>query len=451
VSRFVYIPVEKKNRELQSKVLVALALLEGGANVVLGFQKAVFALASQGPPGVIFYKGLNKVQHDYMTAMARAGHAAVAIDEESLASSDPKFLMLNCWPEIAGSVTKVLCQGDVQRQALIDLRGMAPDQLVITGNARIDLLRPPFTDMIRATADEIRRVHGRFVLINTDYGSINNATMDLEGFREILVKVGYVDPTSPEDLDLMEDRVAHDQNAMASVEAFILAMEKAAPDRKLILRPHPTESGTHWRDLASRVSNLTVVTGTRAPEWIMAADCLIQTGCTTGVEAAILGTPTMGMVCQPDEIVHPSLILTHQVNPVVRSVEAAVDGIARLDAGTAPELAAHSDEKRRLLEPHVHIAAGEFAYRKASQVILELLAVKPSMAGQGVSEISAELDKRLRQSVTRANFQDAFFDLGEVEAELFRLSAALGGAWDGTVRDLGWGAYALSREPGGNA
>jgi surface carbohydrate biosynthesis protein len=444
VTKVVYIAVEKKNRELQSKLLVSLALLEGGAEVVVGFQKSVLAVAALGPPGVVFYKGLNKIQYDYMMAMSRAGHLAVAIDEESLASSDPKFLMLNCWSEIHRSVDKVFCQGDVQRQALIDLRGLAPDQLVVTGNPRIDLLRAPATDWIAENAEEIRREHGPFVLINTDYGSINNATMDLDGFREMLVRVGYVDPTSTADLDLMEDRVIHDQNAMASVEALVLAMNAEAPGRKLVLRPHPTESDIVWRELAERVDNLTVITGTRAPEWILAADYMIQTGCTTGVEAAILGTPTIGMVCQPEGIVHPDLILTHRVNPVLRSVEAVVEAIARLDAGDAPELGARPEQKRRLLEPHVHIDADEFAYEHIARVILDMADNLPDGAVSGVAPISDDVDRELRRQVTRARFDDAYFSRDELEAELARIASAQGKPWRESVRDLGWGAYALS-------
>lgn len=440
----MYIAVEKKNRELQSKLLVSLALLEGGAEVVVGFQKSVLAVASLGTPGVVFYKGLNKIQHDYMMAMSRAGHLAVAIDEESLASSNPKFLMLNCWSEIHRSVDKIFCQGELQRQALIELRGLAPDQLVLTGNPRIDLLRSPATEWIAEYAEGIRREHGPFVLINTDYGSINNATMDLVGFQEMLVRVGYVDPTSTEDLDLMEDRVIHDQNAMASVEALVLAMDTKAPGRKLVLRPHPTESDTVWQELARRVKNLTVITGTRAPEWILAADCMIQTGCTTGVEAAILGTPTIGMVCQPDGVIHPDLILTHRVNPVLRSVEAVVEAIGRLDAGDAPELAARLEQKRLLLEPHVHIDADEFAYEHISRVILDMAANLPDGVVNGVARISDDVDRQLRQHVTRARFGDAYFSRDELETELTRIANAQGKPWRGSVRDLGWGTYALS-------
>jgi len=449
VSKFVYVPVEKKNREFQSKILVSLGLVECGVEVVIGFQKAVFAVASMAPPGVIFFKGLNRVQYNYMTLMARADHAAVAIDEESLASADPEFLMLNCYSDIAGSAAKVLCQGEVQRRALVDIRGLAPDQLVVTGNPRIDLLRPPFTDMIRSTVEEIRREHGQFVLINTDYGSINGATMNLDGFRKMLVEVGYVNPTSLEDLELMEDRVNHDRNAMASIEAFILAMHKREPELKLILRPHPTESDTIWRELAKRVGNLTVITGSRAPEWILAADCMIQTGCTTGVEAFILGTPTLGMVCQPEGIVHPDLMLTHRINPTLRSVNDVVDAIVRLYAGEAPELEAHAVDKRLLLEQHLHIDPEEFAYEKIVRVILEMLEGQPDGTVRRIPEIDAGIDNQLRQNVKRSSFQDAFFSRAAVEAELIRCSAALGRAWRGSVRDLGWGVYALSADQGG--
>lgn len=440
----VYIPIEKKNREILAKILVSIDLVENGVAVVLGVQKAVHAVASIGRPGVIFYKGLNKVQHDQMEVMARAGHDAVAIDEESLASWDAKFLTLNCWRDIARSVSSVFCQGTIQHDALGRYRGLSRDQLVITGNPRIDLLRPPFVGMFEAKVEEIRRVHGRFVLINTDYGSINGAHMDLEEFRRMAAKIGYFDPESSEDQDLMEDRVTHDRNAMKSIEEFIHAMARSDPGRKLILRPHPTESDKIWRDLAARVENLTVVTETSAPEWILAADCLIQTGCTTGVEAAILGTPTIGLVRQPEGILHPGLILTHKINPTVSSVDDAVDAVRRLSLGDAPEFEARTESKRRLLQPHVDIDPNVFAYQKISNGILSRTSGLGSTRHEDIPSIDHEVDKILRATVTRRQYVDAYFSLEELNILLAQVATARGKEWQGAVRDLGWGVYAIS-------
>ncbi|MDA9976111.1 hypothetical protein N9F34_04780, partial [Alphaproteobacteria bacterium] len=99
---------------------------------------------------------------------------------------------------------------------------------------------------------------------------------------------------------------------------FVRAMNSQLPDCRLTLRPHPTEESEICQDLAKEVSNLTVITNTNAVDWILTADSLIQTGCTSGVEAAVLGTPTIGIVWQPEEFVHPRVRLSNRINPVVR-------------------------------------------------------------------------------------------------------------------------------------
>lgn len=444
MNRIVYIPIEKKNREFLSKLLITTELARRGIHVVIGFYHPIFANAAQFPAGLMYFKGLNKVQYDFMRFMAGTGHRPVATDEEAIGSSDPAYIMQDCWRGISEFTARVFCQGEVHRGALMDLRGFTPEQLVITGNSRIDLLRPPFRDAIQLKADEIRRARGPFVLINTDCSSINGEITDLDLYRKTLVQIGWVDPKSAEDLALMEDHIAHDRNNMAAIEAFVLAMDRDYPDRRVVLRPHPTENDRFWHDLAARVSNLAIVTQTEAPQWILAADCLVQTGCTTGVEAAVLGTPTIGLVCQPDEVFHPSLLLTHQINPVVRSADDAVRAIRRLDSGDGPEFAARIKEKRHLLAPHIDIDEGLFAYEKIAAAMDDMLPVTLPVGAGEPKPISDPVDAALRTRVTRGAFEAAYFTQGELREQLRFVSAIRGPEIALDTHDLGWGVYSVT-------
>lgn len=130
------------------------------------------------------------------------------------------------------------------------------------------MLRPPFVDAVRGDVDRIRQEHGAFILINTDSGSVNGPTPQLDKYFNVLVQIGWIDPESPEDVALFEEHIQHDRNNIAAVEDFARAMKAALPDRRLILRPHPAEDSARWEALTREVSNLTVVTNTNATEWI---------------------------------------------------------------------------------------------------------------------------------------------------------------------------------------
>jgi hypothetical protein len=63
--------------------------------------------------------------------------------------------------------------------------------------------------------------------------------------------------------------------------------------QNLVVRPHPSENRQTWVDVAAGLPNVQVIyEGTVVP-WLMAADALIHNSCTSGVEAAILGTPAL--------------------------------------------------------------------------------------------------------------------------------------------------------------
>jgi surface carbohydrate biosynthesis protein len=446
VERIVYIPIEKKNREFASKCLIASELLGHGIVVVIGFYRGVFVNLPAFPRGLVYFKGVNKVQYDYMMHLPGLGHAVVVTDEEALGSSDPKYLMQDCWHDVSRFITKVFCQGEVHRDALSTLRNFRTDQLVITGNSRVDLLRSPFLDALRPRAEEIREQYGPFVLINTDCSSVNGKVTDLDLYRQVLVQIGWVDPTSESDIALMEDHITHDTNNLKAIGDFITAMNRALPARKLVLRPHPTEDIGYWNRLAREVDNLTIVTNTEAPEWILAADILVQTGCTTGVEAAVIGTPSIGLVIQPETVIHPDLLLTHQVNPVVRSIEAAVGAITELDSGEQRRYGSKLEEKWNRLRPHLDIDRSRFAYEKIAGAMTDLLLGLPDVKQPRGLAMDMRAEELLRRVVKKSTFDDAYFSREEIE---IRLQSIIDMRSDGTrasVRDLGWGVYMLTPE-----
>jgi surface carbohydrate biosynthesis protein len=445
MERVVYILIEKKHRELNSKTLIASELLAQGIVVIIGFSRGILVNLPVFPKGLVYFKGLNRVQYEIMKHLPGQGYAVVVTDEEALGSSDPNYLMMDCWHDVSKYVTKVFCQGEVHRNALSTLRNFRSNQLVITGNSRIDLLRSPFLDeILPLRAKEIRDRYGPFVLINSDNSGANYKDDDPDAYRQTLVQIGWVDPASEYDVAMMEDHIVHEINNIKAIREFIIAMNRGMPARKLVLRPHPGENPDPWNHLAREVSNLTVICNTEAPEWILAADVLVQTGCTTGVEAAVIGTPTIGLVVQPERVTHPDLLLTYQINPVVRSVEEAMDAIKELDRGEQRRYGARLEEKRDLLRTHIDIDSARFAFEKIADTMIDLLSGRPEVKQPQSLAMGKKVDGLLRSSVPKSIFHDAYFSQEEIETRLRSIAETRGTDNRASVRDLGWGVYVLT-------
>jgi surface carbohydrate biosynthesis protein len=345
-------------------------------------------------------------------------------------------------------VFKVFCQGEVHRDALFELRNFQSDQLVVTGNSRVDLLRRPFLDaLLPIRAKEIRDRHGPFVLINSDGSGLNQKKgQDLDKYRQILVQIGWVDPTTEYGVTMMEDHISHEINNTKAIREFITTMNRVMPARKIVLRPHPGEDPAQWNHLAQEVGNLTIITNTEAAEWILAADVLVQTGCTTGVEAAVIGTPTIGLVVQPETVIHPDMLLTHRINPVVRSVEEAVDAIKELDRGEYRRYGARLEEKWDLLRSHIDIDSSHYAFEKIANIMTDLLSGRPEVRQPQSLSMGDRMDGLLRKNVSKSVYHDAYFSQEEIETRLRSIAETRETGTRASVRDLGWGMYVLTPE-----
>jgi surface carbohydrate biosynthesis protein len=152
----LYVPVESRDREFDARLLVAFAAAERGLLVAFGQQTALFGNLHRLPPGILLLKGLNRVQRRVVELAGEFGHVVVASDEEAVGLSDPDYMLKDIDPGISGGLVAVYAQGEAQARMLVKRRGFGPDQVQVTGNPRIGLLRAPFLDMYREEAAGLR-------------------------------------------------------------------------------------------------------------------------------------------------------------------------------------------------------------------------------------------------------------------------------------------------------
>ena len=294
-----YLLIEDAGRELDARILTACRLLERGADVWLGQQLWFARNFAALKPGVALFKGANMPQVANMRAARLSGHRTASIDEEMFGLVDAVGKRLHD-RRAARHCDLFLAQGEMQQAFLEHTLGAPPEKVRIVGNPRADLLRPPASVAIDSPAADIRARTGPFVLINTNTSAVNPHDQDTYNYYRRCIAMQAIDPEDPKSAETFHKLCDFETGNLRAIAAFIAAFRDVAPNKKIVLRPHPAENPQSWRDAYHDDPNVIVIEDSRHLAWIRAADALVHTSCTTGFEGFLLGTRVLGLIPDPD-------------------------------------------------------------------------------------------------------------------------------------------------------
>lgn len=370
----VYVPIEESNRELHSKLLVTGELLKKSVTVILGRQPMMIGNLPFVPPGVVLFKGMNAMPAYLMHRLPDYGHVSVATDEEVLGLADA-FAMSRIMDATIGPVCdKFFAQGQFHADAMAKYIPESAAKIRVVGNARIDLLREPFRERFVREAEEHRAAYGDYVLIDTNLGRINSRWGGSEEVLNVLERVGWLDRNIPQDMEYHNLQIRTEQANVIILRRTLEQLSDLFPKRNFVIRPHPSEREEPWRQAYENYPNVHVTKeGTHVP-WLLGSDLMFHTGCTTGLEAEILGVPCMSLLPIEHETLTCSNLLSHQANHCAIGIDEAIATARDFLLGEKTPIVA--GRKERLAELAVHVAAmeGPFAYQRVAREILEMLA-----------------------------------------------------------------------------
>jgi surface carbohydrate biosynthesis protein len=275
------LPVENQVRELDAKLLLACVAAERGFPVVIGSRALVHHRVSSIPRGVYLAKSLRRLSDKMFAILDRLGHDIVAWDEEALVQlQDPSFYHGRRLSPKTLRLTGALFAWGPENEALFRAYpGYDGTPIYLTGNPRTDMMRP---ELRAYHAEDIERIHkryDRFVLVNTNFGWNNHF---LRGFR--------LDQPAGRPKNEFEAGLAlHRTAQFESFQQMVPALARALPDHTILIRPHPTEDHEVWRQIARKLPNARVDNEGNVVPWLMACETLIHVGCTTAVDAAVIG------------------------------------------------------------------------------------------------------------------------------------------------------------------
>jgi len=221
-------------------------------------------------------------------------------------------------------------------------------------------MRSELREFHRADADAIRERFGNFVLVNTNFAEVNHFHPKLSEFKKAMAKEG-TDEASRFDIGMGQHKLA----LFNHFREMLPLLCESVGSFNVVVRPHPTESHVIWNDLAARYDNLHVANDGNIIPWLIAAKALVANGCTTQVEAAVLGTPTVNY--QPVK----SELLDFELPALVSRCVFALDELCATVRDITKGKLGPLDyaERRKILDRHIAGLDGPLAAERIIQVL----------------------------------------------------------------------------------
>ena len=450
--RTLLLPVETTNREFDGKLLLALKALEQGYEPIIGSRTAMHAILPALPQSIYLAKGARSGSARIFALLEALGHIIVALDEEALVRFSDEAFHMKLDPDTFNRPRLLYAWGKSNAnvwRSFIDYRG-AP--AIETGNPRTDMLRPEFREFYRDECTALQQRFGPFVLLSSNFSFVNHFIPN-----HVRYKVAKSADKAKSDA-AKSGAVAHKQALFDRFRSLVPDLAKAIAPNVLVIRPHPSERAATWLEAAKGLANVHVLhEGPMAP-WLMAARILIQNGCTSALEASILGTPAIAY--RPVRSAH-DLGLPNEVSLELDTVPAVINACQSHLSRASTHATGPSQEQLAVLVNHIACLNGPLSTDSILTSFTEYAAalatpkpVAPATKLQALSQhylrqITRGITTRIKRSVSsRAYTLHKFPDMSPDDVnERIRKFARIDGRFENVrARAISNNIFALAYE-----
>jgi len=318
----LYIPIEIKARELQSRILV------GGVFALNGYRTYI---ASKS----IIERAVKNKKDSSGTYLFKSGYAGNAfpkirknvelycvLDEEIGVAILDKELEENIKCR-ANAIDAIDIWFSASMHITSAFKRVCPNhqsKVITTGSPKFDLWKKKFQCVYDRKSLMLKKTYGDFILFSSDFGFIDDKFAEKEIKKaKVLAFKNCSDSTS---------FIQRIKNAKKDFNLFCqdLSLYDKLPNRlPIIIRPHPSEPQHVWYQRLNNLHNIRVIYQGEISEWLHSCQALLHRGCTTAVQAALLGKPCFFWNPSSSHIAHEQQLLPYSLSVKVNSCSSLPD------------------------------------------------------------------------------------------------------------------------------
>jgi surface carbohydrate biosynthesis protein len=370
------IPVENQVRELDAKLLLSCIAARRGFPSIIGPRRELEIRVDLFPRSIFLSKSMTIESLFVFYATRKLDHEIVTWDEEALVHPPAEtYFSRRLSPRAAGYVSHLFAWGKDNAQLWRRCPALPSGTPIhVTGNSRSDLLRPEMRRFYEKEVEAIRRDHGAFILVNTNFNHVNAFYPGLNLFRP--VKRPGARPQLGRAARGMSRQYAeglrdHKQAIFDHFRRLIPALERAFPTCTIVVRPHPTEDHEVYEKIAAQCRRVQVTNEGNVVPWLLATRALVHNGCTTGVEAYLLRVPAVSYRAAVNDYYDCGFYrLPNLVSYQCFTFEELCATLGKILVGELGP--ADGDERRALIDHHLTGLEGPMACERIVDVIEEI-------------------------------------------------------------------------------
>jgi len=367
------IPVENQVREFDPKLLLACIAARRGFSSVIGSRRELEYQIDSYPKSVYLSKSMTGRSLIFFRLARKFGHEIITWDEEALVHLPPEtYYSRRLHPDAIKLVSHLFAWG----QDNVELWRQYPHLPVSLpihsiGNPRTDMLRPEMHSFYADEVKALRQKYNDFILINTNFNHVNAFGADMNLFQP---------PTNPDEIAKF-GRAAkgmtrayaqglwdHKHAVFKDFQELIPKLSNAFPDVNIVIRPHPTERHDAYNEIAARCSRVHVTNEGNVVPWIQATRLVLHNGCTTGIEAFIMGVPAISYrQSVSEEIDNGFYRLPNAVSHQCFDFDQLRDMVQQILAGQLG--AADGHERQALIAQYLESRSGKLACERLVDVL----------------------------------------------------------------------------------
>ena len=340
----VLFPIETLTRELDSKLVMASALAAQGCRAIVGHKESMKAIGGASTGVVWQGKSLFRAKSNKHLAdeLIRNRSAIMFLHDEG------GMHQVKAWPNHVlkthrieylrkRNVTRICVWGERQKNVLSSYAEELKDVIAVTGTPKFDLCLPKYAWVTAARSEAIRNKYRSFILVCTRFATVAHSAGQGDPFRRKMNPALWPDSLDQQSLaDLWFSKWQRDVHDFADFVVLTKELALNFAQYTIVLRPHPSENLTFYQQAFASFKNVAVTRDESVLPWIRAAELVVHSNCTTGIEAVLAGRPVLNLLPECEGRTELDVEVAREAGQVTGSVSEAVQKAGEFLSGEAP-------------------------------------------------------------------------------------------------------------------
>tara|TARA_X000000950_G_scaffold201757_1_gene242919 strand:+ start:18995 stop:20305 length:1311 start_codon:yes stop_codon:yes gene_type:complete len=291
-NKLIFIPIELPVRELASSAMLASYLSSKGMKVVIGSQLHIKNLALNSKKSIYLDKTLYSAHYDFYKILSKKNISIFCDDIEASGCHVPEiYAQARFSQKNLDLASGIFFWGNDDYNAVKNYYDFSEIKCHKSGSFRTFYWKN-FSQKIPSNIQKmsaLKEKYGNFVFIPSNFGG----SMRPDGTHGVInqAKKNY-----PHLLNKISKRIEHIEKRRILFVEDIIKLVDSFKHINFIFRPHPNEEIKKWIKLLPKKENLIIEYKGSVTEYIMAANTIVHSGCTSAFESYFYKKPCIAHV-----------------------------------------------------------------------------------------------------------------------------------------------------------